>query len=166
MLTTPPRFALGGVPFTIHILLGPESQPITEPAVYSNEIGIIYNFSSALHVENGDVGCANCAAQATEGALATGLLPLTPALIALSTDENSNFDVQDRPQTADWLKENLSWKVTTVCLCTPCGIMIFDNANTLALGGWRRSRSFAVPFSHGDGGGRNRHALSTGCHAV
>ncbi|MCJ1399563.1 hypothetical protein MMC11_002765 [Xylographa trunciseda] len=107
-------FALGGAPFTIHVLLGPTSQTITEPATYSNEIGIIYNFSSTLHIEGGNVGCANCAAQAAQGALATGLLPLTSALIELSADENSGLDLQDNAQTENWLKENLTWKVTTV----------------------------------------------------
>ena len=111
------RFALGGAPFTIHILLGPELSARTEPAVYSNEIGIIYNFSSALHTGNGSEGCANCAAQAADGALATGLLPLTSALIYLSAAQDG-LNIDDREKTLDWLKVNLSWKVTSVCICT------------------------------------------------
>ena len=107
------RFALGGAPFTIHILMGPERSE--HSGFYSNEIGLIFNFTAQLPGEDGS-GCANCAVQATRGAKATGLLPLTPSLINLSatSEGEDKFDVLNAEETLTWLKKHLRFQATSV----------------------------------------------------
>lgn len=97
------RFALGGVPFTVQILL------------HDKLVGSVYNFSAPPKSLGGIDGCENYLRQEQSKILSSGQVTLTGALLAcneLAGDSKSNTLDKDKVQA--YLKKNLRWRVFVV----------------------------------------------------
>lgn len=76
----PVRFALGGAPFSIHVIIGKEPEP-------EYHAGSVYNFCTPPNTAgSGSDGCQNCKQQIADGALQKGQLPITNVLLAVIRD--------------------------------------------------------------------------------
>jgi tyrosinase len=129
------RFALQGMPFTIHVLIGkaPENDTPMDAVEYKNVVGQVFNFVAPLEYDinnnndNGDTttsgGCVNCKKQAEEKSESTGQVVLTNALITRYKQQIIHENRDDASQIlasmepADvigFLKKNLHWRITGV----------------------------------------------------
>jgi len=95
------RFALGGAPFTIHILIGKDVK-----------VGSTYNFSTPIHTTGGPDGCGNCRRQEAIAAKSTGQVPITTALLRNIQDGENPLKSLKLHHVEPYLKANLHWKVT------------------------------------------------------
>ncbi|KZT39063.1 Di-copper centre-containing protein [Sistotremastrum suecicum HHB10207 ss-3] len=94
------RFALGGEPFVIHILIG------------NNKVGQVSNFSSPP----AESGCANCEVQQQARVVSTGQVPITDPLLSAVSDERIALYDLGPDSIGHYLKHgnNLNWKVTKI----------------------------------------------------
>jgi tyrosinase len=92
------RFALGGSPFTIHILIGEKSK-----------VGSVYNFSTPPNSTGGH-------RQKASRALSKGQVHITNALLHDVGDDTKELKSLDPAEVTEYLKEKLRWKVTLVGL--------------------------------------------------
>ena len=112
------RFALGGDPYTVHVILG-------EPPAYSqyrgttrnNVIGSVYTFSSpaTLLGRSEKEGCLNCKRKLKNGAKSTGQVVLTNALLTcMNGNHPSGVQLHSlrKYELIGALRENLHWRVT------------------------------------------------------
>ncbi|MCJ1461686.1 hypothetical protein MMC07_000284 [Pseudocyphellaria aurata] len=118
------RFALGGRPFTIHILIGraPVDNTSLDVIEFKNLVGEIYNFVAPIDEEDGTSGgCANCKAQAKEKSESTGQIVLTNALMTRykqklihenRQSKNNVLESMDPEVVIEFLKCNLHWRIT------------------------------------------------------
>ncbi|KAF5988305.1 di-copper centre-containing protein [Fusarium bulbicola] len=118
------KFALDGVPFSIHIFVG---KPGEAPYLFTGEdppVGEIVNFSSPKELEGETSGCGNCRSQAADHTKSTGRVVLTNALITrwknriphTPDDPNAPKVLQSmKPEdVVEFLKHNLHWRVTSL----------------------------------------------------
>ena len=92
------RFALGGSPFTIHILIGEKSK-----------VGSVYNFSTPPNSTGGH-------RQKASRALSKGQVHITNALLHDVGDDTKELKSLDPAEVTEYLKEKLRWTVTLVGL--------------------------------------------------
>jgi len=110
MLPTPDRFALGGAPFTIHILIGDKYN-----------VGSVYNFVSRPRTLGPNTGCENCRQQQESKALQKGQVIITNALIQAVHDETEELESLEREDVEKYLQDKLRWivkKVIKLCDAT------------------------------------------------
>ncbi|KAG8158071.1 hypothetical protein KVR01_011832 [Diaporthe batatas] len=93
------NFALTGT-WGIHVFLGKVPASSADWLLSENRIGTVTMLSNRSR-EN----CANCVAQAEEGILVTGSVPLNEAL------GERQVDIGNTAAVVAYLKENLSWRV-------------------------------------------------------
>lgn len=96
------NFALTGT-WGIHIFLGELPASTADWLLCDNRVGTVTMLSNQSRQN-----CANCAAQAEDGILVTGSVPLNEAL------EERGVDVGDTGAVVAYLKDNLSWRVVKV----------------------------------------------------
>ncbi|KAL2039327.1 hypothetical protein N7G274_007995 [Stereocaulon virgatum] len=128
------RFALQGMPFTIHVLIGkaPENDTPMDAVEYKNVVGQVFNFAAPLEMNHDDNsnnghtttqpgGCANCEKQAKEKSESTGQVVLTNALITRYKQQIIHENRDDASQVLasmepadviEFLKKNLHWRIT------------------------------------------------------
>jgi len=73
---------------------------------------------TAANTASGAFDCENCAAQAAQGLVVTGQVTLTTAIIKaiMGTYLETPESLLDRQGITQFLKKNLTWRVTTVSL--------------------------------------------------
>ncbi|KAF8316752.1 Di-copper centre-containing protein [Clavulina sp. PMI_390] len=99
------RYALGGRPFSIHVLLGDKYHA-----------GSVYNFCTPAESTGSDpAGCGNCRQQVQERAEQKGQINITNALLMAADDGVDELVGLDDDRVKDWLRENLQWRILTVC---------------------------------------------------
>lgn len=96
------NFALTGT-WGIHVFLGELPASTADWLLSDSRVGTVTMLSNQSRQN-----CANCVAQAEEGILVTGSVPLNEAL------EERGLDVGDTNAVVSYLKENLSWRVVKV----------------------------------------------------
>lgn len=96
------NFALTGT-WGIHVFLGELPAATADWLLSDNRVGTVTMLSNSSRQN-----CANCVAQAEDGILVTGSVPLNEAL------EERGVDVGDTAAVVAYLKENLSWRVVKV----------------------------------------------------
>ena len=96
------NFALTGT-WGIHIFLGELPASAANWLLSDTRVGTVTMLSNQSRQN-----CANCAAQAEDGILVTGSVPLNEAL------EERGLDVGDTAAVVAYLKDNLSWRVVKV----------------------------------------------------
>lgn len=96
------RFALGGVPFTVQILL------------CDKIVGTVYNFSATPYSPSGSTACENCLRQERAKSLSSGQVTLTGALLACTEAADSGLTTLQKDDVEPYLKANLRWRVHTV----------------------------------------------------
>ncbi|MCJ1468770.1 hypothetical protein MMC07_007400 [Pseudocyphellaria aurata] len=107
------RFALKGLPFTVHIFIGfTEKGEAYFRNAPSTRVGSVYNFSAPSRT--GKRSCANCERQEKSGAKSTGQVPITHALLRHIIDDSKPLDSLHRPQVERYLTANLHWSITTI----------------------------------------------------
>lgn len=125
------RFALGGLPYTIHIFVGkvPDQLPYTFDDPEGSLVGQVYTFSSPADQlgTDAEVGCINCRSQEAAEVLSSGTVVLTNALITRWKNQLKHTPRHRMPDSAPdvlasmkpedvipFLKTNLRWRVTSV----------------------------------------------------
>jgi len=93
------RFALGGVPFTVQILLNDKL------------VGSVYNFSSTPKALGAVDGCENCLRQQQSKILSSGQITLTGALLASIDDAGIPLDTLDKDVVRPYLQTHLKHRV-------------------------------------------------------
>ncbi|KAK7715643.1 hypothetical protein SLS63_011399 [Diaporthe eres] len=93
------NFALTGT-WGIHVFLGELPASTADWLLSDNRVGTVTMLSNQSRQN-----CANCVAQAEDGILVTGSVPLNEAL------EERGVDVGDTAAVVAYLKDNLSWRV-------------------------------------------------------
>jgi len=85
---------------------------------HPNHVGFVYTFSNPIYKNRASPGCEHCRRKATDGTMSTGQVPITGAILArIRTNKIDGVDSIDRTDlVAEYLKKNLHWKITTVCL--------------------------------------------------
>lgn len=96
------NFALTGT-WGIHIFLGELPVSAADWLMSENRVGTVTMLSNQSRQN-----CANCVAQAEEGILVTGSVPLNEAL------EERGVDIGDTAAVVTYLKDALSWRVVKV----------------------------------------------------
>lgn len=96
------NFALTGT-WGIHVFLGELPSATADWLLSDNRVGTVTMLSNTSR-EN----CANCVAQAEDGILVTGSVPLNEAL------EERGVNVRDTAAVVAYLKDKLSWRVVKV----------------------------------------------------
>ena len=110
MLPAPDRFALGGAPFTVHILISDKYN-----------VGSVYNFVSRPPTLGPNTGCENCRQQQESKALQKGQVIITNALIKAIHDESEELESLERDNVEKYLQDKLRWVVKKVI--KPCDAM-------------------------------------------
>jgi tyrosinase len=121
------RFALNGVPFSIHIFIG---KPGEVPYLFTGvdpPVSEIVNFSTPKELEGTTSGCGNCHSQAADHTKSTGRVVLTNALITrwknkithtpnYPNDPNAPTVLRsmDPEDVVEFLKYHLHWRVTSL----------------------------------------------------
>lgn len=96
------NFALSGT-WGIHVFLGEPPASTADWLMSEARIGTVTMLSNQSRQN-----CANCAAQADEGILVTGSVPLNDEL------EERGLDVGDTAAVVAYLRDNLSWRIVKV----------------------------------------------------
>lgn len=104
------RYALQGQSYTIKFYLGGPFGKSQTQWDEENYVGMIYNFAGYPINEEG--GCANCKAQAKEGALSSGQVPLTIQLVEHAKSDNPDHPIRNlTPEEIEgYLKLHLGWQ--------------------------------------------------------
>ncbi|KAJ7501178.1 hypothetical protein B0H11DRAFT_1713961 [Mycena galericulata] len=105
------RFALGGIPFTIQVLLNDKI------------VGSVYSFSSTPNALGAVDGCENCLRQQQSKILSSGQITLTGALLASIDDAGVPLDTLDKDVVKPYLQAHLKHRVVIVrrLYSTPSG---------------------------------------------
>ncbi|KAF4457681.1 Di-copper centre-containing protein [Fusarium austroafricanum] len=118
------KFALGGLPYSIHVFVG---KPGEVPYLFNAAdppVGEIVSFSGPKELEGTDGGCGNCRSQAEDHTKSSGRIVLTNALITrwknkiqhTPNDPNGPRVLESmKPKdVVKFLKHNLHWRVTSL----------------------------------------------------
>ncbi|GAB1312862.1 tyrosinase [Madurella fahalii] len=126
------RFALGGVPYTLHLFIGDKSQVDNYDGAlqgHPQHVGLLYTFSNPVFGAGAaQGGCEGCRVKSTAGTKSRGQVPITAALMARIPPSGVNrhelgtphgihpFPREELEERAveEYLEKHLHWRVRTL----------------------------------------------------